>query len=364
MRIERKLLCAFLVSALACAIDATAYAQAKPKAQPPTKGQAQLNGLNAQFGVIYTLSNHFNFEILKARYTLDPFLSYGHISARTDEKLLVVDIAIKNVATGDNFFNNEGFMTAVDEKGQLYNFGSGALALLSMGRKSPNTSLKPGQGLGQPALKDPLQMGVEVPSKARIVKLIVNTGRLGSADKVMRYYIAGATKEEAGEAGNPANVIAPLPENVRDHADKSGAVALAEGVGKVGEYEPSRDYGLRLEGVAVSTDKFRGEPAPAGKKYVVATFTAKMLVDDQGDMFYVEGANDSVYGITDTDGERYRPIGFRKAGSDEDADHKFQLGDEYKFRIFFVVPQNASLKKMIVATSGGPRWAYDVSGVK
>src|SRR5579872_265504 len=310
VRVRTHSLAVVLLAVLAGANLGPALAQKKPKTQPPTKGQAQLNGLNAQFGTIYTLQSKLNFEILNARYTLDPFPSYGHVSAQQDQKILVVGIAIKNAADTDNFLNEEGFMTAVDEKGQLYNFGSGALALASMGRKAPNTSLKPGQGLGQPALKDPLEMGVAIPIKARIVKLILNTGRLGSSDKVMRYYIAGATKEEAGEAGNPANVIAPLPPNVRDPADKSGAVGLAEGIGKIGEYGPSRDYGLRLESVAVSTDKFKGEDAPAGKKYVVATVTVKMLVDDTGDMFSVEGANDSQYGITDADGERYRPEGF------------------------------------------------------
>ena len=107
---------------------------------------------------------------------MEPFASYAIIAAQTDQKVLVVDIAIKNARSGDNFFNVEGFASVFDEKGQQYNFGSGCLALKSLGVKTPNTSLKPGQGLGQSSFNDPLQMGVVLPAKARIVKIILNTG--------------------------------------------------------------------------------------------------------------------------------------------------------------------------------------------
>ncbi len=61
-------------------------------------------------------------------------------------------------------------MTLVDEKGQLY--PGGVLALQSSGVSAPNTSLKPGQGLGQAELKDPLLWGFKIPAKVRIVNII------------------------------------------------------------------------------------------------------------------------------------------------------------------------------------------------
>ena len=356
---------ALVIGAMAGSVSMPVQAQQKKKPVLATSGQAQLNGLNAQFGTIYTLKSKFNFEILKARYTMEPFASYGIVAPQTDQKVLVVDIAIKNTIPSDNFFNVEGFASAFDEKGQQYNFGSGCLALKSLGRKSPNTNLKPGQGLGQPALNDPLEMAVVLPAKARIVKIILNTGRLGTSDSVMRYYVAGATKEEAGETGNPSNIIAPMPENVRDTSDKSGAVALTEGIGKIGEYEPSRKYGLKLEDISVSTEKFKGEAAPEGKKFVVATITAKLLIDENSqDIGEVTGGDYPLYAITDADGERYKPYAYRKSRTDEDADHRFQLGDEYKFRIVFLVPKDAPLKKLTLGAGGGPKWIYDISNIK
>ena len=180
----------------------------------------------------------------------------------------------------------------------------------------------------------------------------------------MRYYVAGATKEEAGEVGNPLNIIAPLPDNVRDTTDKSGAVALSEGIGKTGEYEPSRNFALKLEDVSVSTEKFKGQSAPTGKKFVVATLTAKLLIGDYGEIGNVTGGDYPIHSITDADGERYKPYDFLKSRTDEYPAHHFLVGDEYKFRIVFAVPKDAPLKKLILGAGGGPKWAYDISSLK
>ena len=291
---------------IAVAISTPALAQngssaKKPPVKNAVKGQAQVAGLYAQFGTTYTLKNNFNFTLLSARYTLEPHDCYEGIMANTEQKVVVLDIAIKNTAKDDNGFNGEGFMTLVDDKGQLYEFSNSTLALKSMGPKFPNTNLKPGQGLGQPGLKDPLEMARAIPGNARIVKVIINVGRLGKDEQVMRYNIAGATKEEAGAPGDPRNVIAPLPDNVRDPADKSGAVALAEGKGKMGEYEPSGFYYLRLDAVAFTTDKFKEEEAPAGKRYVAATVTVKYLMHDanQSTIQDVKGGDFPLHSIKD-----------------------------------------------------------------
>jgi len=351
-----------LAGVISSATSAGVQAQTAPNT---TKGQGQVSGLYASFGTTYTLKNNFNFSILKARYTLEPFATSEPISAKTEEKLIVIDLAIKNVAKDDNGFNPEGFMTLVDDKGQEYGTRSGAIALISKGRTQPNFNLKPGQGLGQAALHDPLQIAFVVPGKARIVKIMVNQGRLiKPTEQVLRYNIAGATKEEAGAAGDPLNIIAALPDNVRDPSDKSGAVALAVGIGKIGEYEPSGAYAIRLDSFAVSTDKFNNEAAPDGKKYVVATLTAKYLDSQDGNVGYVEGGDFPLHSVTDSDGERYKPIGYRKAKLDEDPQHAFQPGDEYAFRIFFLVPKDATLKTLILAAGESPKWAYDVSSVK
>lgn len=328
-----------------------------------TKGQGQLAGASGQFGTIYSLQNQFNFAILGARYTLEPFVAYAPVAANTTSKVVVLDLSFKNVSKSDNFLNPEGLITLVDEKGQLYPMGS--LALKSKAETEASFNLKPGQGLGQVELKDPLQIGAMIPGKVRIVKIIVNQGRLANkAEKVLRFYVAGATKEEAGEVGNPKNVISPLPMEVRDPADKSGAVALDEGKGTIGTFVPSGSFGLRLDSLAFSTEMVNGNPPDEGKRFAVATVTAKNLSHVTLSMFDITGGDSPMHEITDSDGEKGKPVAYRKAKRDEDAEHEFKAGDEYSFRIVFVVPKDATVKKLILGTGSSRKWAYDVSSVK
>ena len=355
---------AFVFAAIVTASPTFAQsAKPKPGAKPPVKGQAQLTGGNGQFGTVYSLQNGFNFEILSAHYSLEPFIAYETLTAKTDEKLVVLDIAIKNAQKGDEFFNSEGLFTLVDDKGQLYTGGDVGLA--SKGAQSWESTLRPGQGLGQPALHDPLRFGIAVPAKARIVKIMLNHGRLGTSEKVVRYYVAGATKSDAGEPGDPKNVIAPLPSEARDAADSLGAVALDAGKGAAGTYEPSGSFALRFDGITYTTDPVFGGNAPdEGKKYAVLTVTAKNLTEKQIGMFDVEGGDNPLYEITDSDGEKAKPIGYRKAKRDEDPEHDFAKGDEYTFRVFFTLPKDATAKKVVLGTLQSRKWEYDVSATK
>lgn len=359
---------AALVSVLLLSTAAPCLAQ-KPKVTPKkpvpqnqTKGQGQLQGGNGQFGTVYTLTSNFNFEIVGARYTLEPFNAYTVVTAGTDKKLLVLDIAVKNVSTSDNFFNPDSMFTLVDEKGQLYNGGS--LALQSKAADSGSFTLRPGQGQGQPALKDPLQIAWELPAKARIVKIMINQARQGRKEEVFRYYIAGATKAEAGEAGDPKNVITPLPAESRDPADASGSSPLDESKGAPGVYVPSGYFNIRFDGLTYSTEPLNGNPPEDGKKFAIATVTAKNPLDKGVGMFDAEGGDSPLYEITDADGEHYKPVFYRKAKRDEDAEHDFKKGDEYTFRVVFQMPKDAVAKKLVLGTGAAHKWAYDVSAVK
>jgi hypothetical protein len=348
------------------ALAAPALAQQKAKAPaakpaPNTvKGQGQLVGGSAQFGTVYSLQNGFNFEILSARYTLEPFVAYETQIAGTDQKLLVADIAIKNTEKGDNFWNMDSLFTLVDDKGELY--PGGALALQSKAADSASATLRPGQGLGQPALNDPLRVAWVVPAKARIVKIMVNRGRAGQNEQVVRYFVAGATKAEAGEEGNPKNVIAPLPAEAA--ADKTGAVAAEVGKGTAGTYLPSGYFGLRLDSFAFTTEALGGNAPDEGKKYAVATVTVKNLTEKTLSMFDVEGGDSPLYELTDSEGERAKPVAYRKAKRDEDAEHEFKKGDEYTFRVVFVVPKDVTAKTLVLGTGGARKWSYDVSATK
>jgi hypothetical protein len=333
-------------------------------AKNEVKGQGQLEGFKCQFKTVYSLQHGFNFAILSGCYTIEPFISYDTPTAGTNEKLVVLDIAIKNAKPEDNWFPTDDLFTLVDDKGQLYPYKS--FALVSKGYDAPDLNLRPGQGLGQPEQKDPLRFAFVVPAKARIVKIMVNHGRVGKQnEKALRYYVAGATKAEAGEDGDPMNVIASLPEVVKDPSDHSGAVALDEGKGAPGVYLPSGCFYLRLDGFAYSTEPLLdGNPPEEGKRFAVATVTVKNIANKPVSMFEALGGDAPLYEISDSDGETEKPTAFRKATRDESPECEFKQGSEYKFRILFTLPKEAVAKKLVLGTIDARKWVFDVSTVK
>ncbi len=350
-----------LFLAVISAFGAPTKAPTQKPAANEVKGQGQLAGENGQFKTVYSLRNGFNFTILAAAYTLEPFHATEPLTPGTDEKLLVLDIALKNIKPEDNWFGADDLFTVVDEKGQLYPHRE--VGLSSKAGEITDITLRPGQGMGQPELKDPLRVAFVVPGRARIVKIMINQGRLTRKDeKVLRYYIAGATKAEAGEAGDPKNMIAPLPDAVKDPTDKSGAVALAVGKGTAGTFLTSGCFALRLDGVAYSTDPLvNGEAPEEGNKYAVVTVTAKNLTKKVLSMYEVAGGDFPLYELTDADGESAKPIAFRKAKKDEDAEYEFKAGAQYIFRIFFTLPADTVAKKLVLGTGASRTWAIELA---
>jgi hypothetical protein len=361
---------AALAGAALFAISGTALAQGdkpKPAAQKPqkndVKGQGQLAGAAGTFGTVYSLKNNFNFAVVGARYTLEPFDAYVSAIAEPDQKIVVLDLAIKNVMKQDNFFPFGDLVSVVDQDGKLYTFVS--LAQKTKGASVADWTLKPGQGLGQVELKDPLQCAVAVPARARIVKIIVNAGRLGTQEDVLRYYIAGATKAEAGEAGDPKNIIAPLPDGVKDPADKSGAVALDEPKATIGTFYPSGRFNIKLDSFAYSSEKLLPDnDLEEDKKYAVATVTAKNVNHEQQSVYDIDGGDSPPQELVDSDGEKYRPIAMLKPNRPELADREMKAGDVYTVRLVFLLPKDATAKKLSLACERSRKWAYDVSGVK
>ncbi|HEY3329070.1 MAG TPA: hypothetical protein VGK19_03535 [Capsulimonadaceae bacterium] len=372
-----------LVTVVACGASigavahtpASAAATKKPtaKKQPvvnQTKGQGQLNGGNGKFGTIYTLKSTINFQILSANYQITPFACYTKIYPRTSEKLLVFTLAVKNARSDDNYIGDfGGLISAFDDKGQKYDVGSGCLALESTGDKEFSPNLKPGQGYGQPAANDPLRLGFAVARDAHIVKVIVNQGRAGTSEDVIRYYMADATLANSGAAGDPANVITPLPEGQRDPADKTGSVVPDElngGKPGAGVLAVSNDYGVKLVSFTFLPDdaKFHDSPADDGKRWAVATLALTTVAKHELTVY--ESQDGSVVALTDTDGENYSVWGVRKAKADEEPEssHVIAPGQVYTVRDIFMVPKTAQLVKYTYQAANGLKWKFDISGAK
>jgi hypothetical protein len=355
-----------IVTATGAASAVQTKKKAPSKAQDTTKGQAQLQGGDGVFKRIYTLEDGFNFTILSARYSVEPFNTYEDETVGTDEKFLILTVAIKNANEQEAFFNSDQTpFTAVDEKEQNYSGSNYRLA--SLGVKGFSPTVKPGQGYGQDPTMDELSVAIKVPANARIAKLILNTGRkFVPGEKVVRYFIAGiAKKDRDGADGNPKNVIAPLPDFLRDAADTSGAVALPEGKAKLDTFFPTGYWGMRCDGFTTSaTEKLNDAPAEDGKQFAIATFTIKNNYGKELSLFDSENG-DGVPLLKDADGEKYAPVGDgpRKAKRDEQADNgtKLQPGETYTFRWFFQVPKDAKLKTLTFGQPDGHHYTLDLT---
>lgn len=320
--------------------------------QNDVKGQGQLKGINATFGTVYSLTNGFNFAVLKAKYTVDPLVAYTGVNALFNQKILVVEISIKNARPEDNYLDSSGLFSVVDSNGEVYaDFG---LALESKGATEASFNLRPGQGLGQAELKDPLRIGFAVPAGVKIDKIMVNLGRLNTDEKVIRYPIIVENPKKEDK-----NVIAPLPDNVRA-ADPSGAVALESGKLVNGAFVSSGPFALRLDEMSMSTDPLEGNPPADGRTFVILKMTGKLLAGQDDNMYTITGGDDPSHAIDDTDGETYKPIHFYKATKDEPAEKAFKTGDEYHFRMVFEVPKAAKLKTLTIGAANFRKWHMEL----
>ena len=337
------------------------------KAQNQTRGQGQVAGGDGVFGTTYTLNDGLNFQIISARYSVEPYNAYETDIARTDEKFLILTVSIKNTNTSDMFTGGEEF-TVVDEKEQNYQGHNYRLNSLGIGGFGPN--LKPGQGIGQTPAADELTVAIKVPAKARISKIILNNGRKTvTGEKVVRFFVADlATKARDGQDGNPKNVIKPLPEEVRDPADKTGATALTEGIAKIGQSVATGYFAVSLDSVTLSaTEKLNGNPPAEGKQFAIATVTVKSLYGKKITLF--EMGPDQFPLLKDTDGEKYHIVpdsSFRKSKRDEQADNGLEMatGESYTIRYYFEIPKDAKLKTITFGMESGHHYTADLAGAK
>ncbi len=234
-------------------------------------------------------------------------------------------------------------------------------------------SLRPGQGIGQPALNDTLRTCIVLPSDARIVKIMINAPRLNINEEVFRYYIAGATKAEAGEPGDPKNVITPLPDAVRDPSDPSGATALPAGKGTTGATTNDCVSGLlhfRINSVTHSSEPLWGNPPADGKEWAVITITAafplpsgKAADFDPIGKFDFPGTGGGFLEFVDADGEKYTSEdGALKASKGEAlADNRtIGVGEELTYRLAVAIPKDTKLKTLTLGGTKGRKWMFDV----
>ena len=343
----------------------TPQAQAAQKKKKPvvkqtqkneTKGQGQLSGGLVKFGEVYSLKGGLNFEILKARYSVEPFYSYENETAHADKKFVILDLAVKNATPS----NNDHFppITLIDSNGEKYEMGSGMLTLSSKGIASFYLNLKPGQGYGQPDLHDPLQVGFLVPLDAKITKIMIGQPRLNKNEEVLRYLMAGSDKE-----ADAANVIAPLPKTVADPSDESGAKAMPVGKVAIGDSFTTYFSSFKVTGITTTTEPLRSGVSPEeGKQFVIVSVSMKMIGKKNMGMFYCLDKEATT--LKDEDGDKASLFGIIKASSGDElqtSDRRFDPGEEINFRLVFQISAKAKPASMNIVAGSGYPWQVSLS---
>ena len=356
---------AALISTLAVATIAPCYAAAvkkKPVPKPYTKGQKQLAGGDGKFGVVYSLKDGWNEELISATYSVDPFIGYGYVTPGPNQKLLIVDFAIKNALPDSLFYNAGSRYDAFDQHGTKFDFQQ--VELTSNAGKEFGPTLNPGQGLGQTAMHDALRMVFIVNSNSVIKKITINQGRRGTSDDIVRYFMTGATKAVDGGDGDSANTIAPLPANVQDPSDPTGATAIDPGNGGkpgAGTVCPSGVFGFTVDSFADANDGmlFEGNPPEDGKKFVFVTLTIKNLALEPQAYFDAVGLSPTE--LADSDGQTYPVMArFAKSHDTEFTGEQIAPSTPVTVRCLFQVPKDATITRFTTSANSQRVWSWDL----
>ncbi len=339
---------------LPCALTVPADAQQKSAqktgTRPPTvgiKGAGQMAGAAIRFGEIFGLKSGFTYQVLSARYTIDPFADFID-ATNGDEKFVVLNIAIKNNRKIDNWFNSDGHVIqAVDSMNQ--NFEGSTHIQASKPGEPFSPTLKPGQGLGQSATEQ-VMVAVKMPQTARLVKLILKQGREGTSEEVIRFFLADATEAEAGGKPDPKNVIAPLPK----WAEKGAIIPM-------GQLVPSNSFYFKLNGYSTAA-KLGDAAAEEGKQWVFAEVSVKNAKQAPQAIFsFYLGDSVSQMVLIDADGEKYPAARFVKPKRDDDAEGNLEALEERNFRVAFQVPKNVVFKQARLGSPSHHQFLFDAS---
>ncbi len=308
-------------------------------AQTQVAGTAQLAGGEGEFGKTYTLgkSSPLNFTLRSAEYTVSRVTMGTSVYApEANEKLLVLHYTVQNPTQRDRWVNRNSFrFTVVDAKDFNHVFDN--YVAREGTTEIYEVDLKPAQ-------KVDLVAAWAVPASGVMPKLIVERER---GAPVLRYDLRGKVK--------------PLPAPFADPTDPSGATALEEVPARAGTYYPMLKFDMRLESVSYSTEPMDKRPPAEGKRYLVATFAIKNACAPTA-----REANFSYsyfkFELKDTDGEKQEFDGYLiKAARDEHADGKLKPGEEYKFRIYFELPQEVKGQTLYAAEGKSRVYAFDLS---
>lgn len=309
------------------------------------KKQAQMTGAVGRFGEIYGLKSGYTYQIISARYSYEPFDDYDQTYAETGKKLLIVRYAVKNDTPEDGVFLAGRHSFQVEEANhQLFEANYFRSSVDKNTGFEPH--LKPGQGVGQGS-DNIVEAVIPVAEGSPVIKLILQQGRKGSKEDVMRFFVAGTPD------GDQKNVIAPAPH------DGETAPLKPDGV------FPSGFFDISIKSVSFVNGTFAGQDAPENRRWAVVTLGLKNPTSAAATMFGLFGRADGKVAFTDADGEIY-PLttDVLKASSDEISDADLAPGQTRTVRVGFAVPTQGELKTLTLGANSGRYWVFDASSWK
>ncbi len=327
---------------------------AKPT-QPGTRGTHQMAGGEGVFGETYTVSDGgggygpMNFTLTSAEYTTErlPFSPDFAAIPKIGEKLLVLHYRVKNPNTADFYFKPSQLFQTVAADGLTRSDAEQSRRLMQ--KITLADTLKPGQGY------DDLVTCAVVPASGGTPKIILQFGRAGTTDKVIRYAL-GSTK----------NPVKAIPAPYADPADPTGATALTEIPAKIGTSYVAGVYDLTLLSAAYAPGPFGDTTAEDGKQFLVATVSVTNKTWAQN---YFKDALSPV--LLTSDDEKTTTCSLFKGKRNEPWEgQQIEAGETATVRLLFQVPKDTTAKTLklseAVDNSGGLSHAlvYDLTGVR
>jgi hypothetical protein len=317
-----------------------------PNGTPYTQGTTQQAGGVGALGKSYTFgkeNNALNFMLKSAEFSISRLVMSREIYVpKPNEKLLLLHCTIQNPQKQEAYLSNSQFkFTAVDTKGENHVY---AYFFAKEGdTKELTIYLKPGQKIDVIA-------PIIVPASGTIPKLIAEIQQAGSS--VVRYDLSKSIKPLSAPYADP-----------KDPYSAPNTVAV-----KAGQYYPDKEFDFKLESVAFSNEKLDEEVAPEGKRFLMATFSARNPINTEDTRYLLGLKNELKMVLADVNGdianasyEWYKTNAPKSIANDSFP--QMAYNQEYRFRVAFQLPKDVNPKTLTVAGSLR-NFVFDISSAK
>ncbi|GGL88049.1 hypothetical protein GCM10010840_27610 [Deinococcus aerolatus] len=329
---------------LSTMLSPTGAANPAPKpATPVVQGTTQLAGGQGTLGKTVTLGKGraaINFTLNSAEFTLARVTVGTNVYVpKADEKLLILRYTLQNPQkeSKDVSWNTLKF-TAVDAQDTNHEHDNyvgrdGTSEQLDM-------TLKPAQKINVYAV-------MAVPAAGPIPKLIVSAG---DEFPVQRYDLRGKVKGLAAALADPKDPSFATAREVQTVANST--------------YAPLGKFDMKLDAAALSPAAINGQTPPSGQRYLVATLGLR-----NGTAKTAEAAewtfNTFKFQLRNADGEvQVYDDYLLKVARDETANGTLKPGEEARFRVYFLLPDNVAGSTLSVSEGESRTIAFSVSAAR